>query len=205
MNDRNDRPPPDPPKGGPAKDDLADAYDALVNQYSGADPARKARPAPEKSAGARQGKDALVEAFDKVLEQEEQRRNAAALEGGSRRILAPLALTVLTAVSVYVWLAQPFNSAYPIPPVEVKDSHGLRQLMLAAAQVLEDYRQQNGRLPGSLEEAGIDVGPVSYQAKGSEYALQGTVGDSTYTLRWTVSNASEVELDAQGKPGGATP
>jgi hypothetical protein len=204
MPDPKDRPPPDSPEGG--KDDLADAYDAMVDQFSrsvkppGAKPGEKSTsksPAGGRTSG---GKDDLLAAYDKVIAQEEERR-LGSHEITRRRVLAPMALTILVAVSAYIWLGRPFDSSIPIAPPIARDSHALRQLMVATAQLVEDYRQQNGRLPTTLEDAGLDGGPVMYQSQGAEYALSGTVGDSTFVLKWASTNSGEVQLEAQGHPG----
>lgn len=204
MPDPKDRPPPDSPQGG--KDDLADAYDAMVNQFSqspkppAAKPGEKPATRSPASGRALGGKDDLLAAYDKVIAQEEERR-LGSHEIGRRRVLAPMALTILVAASAYIWLGRPFDSSIAITPPVARDSHALRQLMVATAQLVEDYRQQNGRLPNTLEDAGLDGGPVMYQSQGGEYALSGTVGDSTFVLKWASANSGEVQLEAQGHPG----
>jgi hypothetical protein len=193
-----------PPPGGKRKDDLANAYDALVSEYAGGEKAKGAKGGGDKERRANPGgKDDLVAAYDKVLADDERQRNEATRkEVGARRVIAPMALTVLVAFSVYVWLAKPFDSQIPIPPVTVGDTHGLRQLMVATTQMIEDYRQEKGRLPVTLAEAGIDAGPVEYLQQKTDYALKGMVGDSTITLKWSSASEGEVEMEAHGKTEG---
>lgn len=201
MIDPKDPYPSGPPPGDQEKDDLESAYDALVSEYSGVAKPKNPKSGAERPPSAKSGtKDDLVDAYQHVLADDERRRNAAVLtEVGARRVIAPMALTILVAVSAYLWLAKPFDSQIPIPPVIVGDTHSLRQLMVVATQMIEDYRQRNGHLPSTLDEAGIDAGPVLYLLAAPDYSLQGVVGDSTITLKWSVASAEEIEMEAHGK------
>jgi len=204
MIDPKDPSPRGPPPGGQEKDDLESAYEALVSEYRGEKP-KGASPGGEKPGAKAGKKDDLVDAYEHVLADDERRRNEAALkEVGARRVIAPMALTILVAISAYLWLARPFDNQIPIPPVTVADSHALRQLMVVYTQMIEDYRQEKGHLPVTLAEAGIDAGPVMYVLTAPDYSLQGLLGDSTITLKWSSASAEEVQIEAHGK-GEGTP
>jgi hypothetical protein len=136
------------------------------------------------SAGASPQKQALLEAFDSVLKKQAEDREAEQREAADRRrrqnrvrptIGALAGLAVLLCVYLYLdrpeWL---FPSSTPPESVAIKEA-SLRIGMANAAQHVERFRQQTGKLPKTLAEAGTRVDGIAYQAIDSaDWRLVGT-------------------------------
>ncbi|MFQ5535975.1 MAG: hypothetical protein ACE5GJ_00865 [Gemmatimonadota bacterium] len=73
---------------------------------------------------------------------------------------------VVVAWNVAVWRAPPA----PLPPA-VEEASTQVSLMVAS-QIVEAFRQEHGRLPATLEEAGLPPGTFSYRVEGDEYILE---------------------------------
>jgi hypothetical protein len=106
---------------------------------------------------------------------------------GDKPLLPQLLYLVLaTAVSVYVWFGSPSwlePDAVPPPPVSVEEA-SVRLAIFLQAQRIEAYREENGRLPAFLEEAGPRAPGVSYRRMDSRTYLirgQGERVGLTYT------------------------
>jgi hypothetical protein len=124
------------------------------------------------SAGASPQKQALLEAFDNVLKKQAEDREAEQREAAARRrrrnrvrpiIWALAALPLM--LGVYLYLDRP-EWLFPAPAhpesVAIKEA-SLRIGMANAAQHVERFRQQTGKLPRTLSEAGTRVEGIAYQ------------------------------------------
>jgi hypothetical protein len=87
-----------------------------------------------------------------------------------------IGLGISTALAVYVWFGSPAwlePDPIPLPPVEV-EAATLRLEMFIQAQAIEHYRENNGRAPAFLEEAGPVRPGVEYRRVDAQsYVLHG--------------------------------
>jgi hypothetical protein len=151
-------------------------------------PAQQNQPSPEKQA--------LIEAYEKVLLADAEKREkdqAARPAGPPRRRMHPvvvLSLLVLVGAAAYVGLARPswiFERGAPAEPASMQEA-SLRLAMAMQFQRIERFRQQSGRLPTTMEEAGAVAPGIRYQARHPDgFALTGTNGAVTLTLQSTQS------------------
>lgn len=151
-------------------------------------PAQQNQPSPEKQA--------LIDAFEKVLQADAEKREkdqVARPAGPRRRRLHPVALLsllILVAVAAYIGLARPawiFERGAPAEPVSMQEA-SLRLGMAMQFQRIERYRAQSGRLPTTMEEAGPVMPGIRYQARHPDgFTLTGTNGAVTLTLQSTES------------------
>ncbi|HEX2220223.1 MAG TPA: hypothetical protein VHG35_15575 [Gemmatimonadales bacterium] len=137
-------------------------------------------------------KQALLEAFDNVLKQQAEEREAELREAAARRrdrrhirpSLAAAAVLVLMLCS-YLYIERPewiFPSAAAPESIAIREA-SLRIGMANAAQHVERYRQRTGKLPSSLVEAGTGVQGMSYEPVGSgAWRLVGTHAGIELTL-----------------------
>jgi hypothetical protein len=123
-------------------------------------------------------KSEIVGALADVLEDQKTKaraRNEAA--GPQSRQTGPfkvVALLALALVSVYLWFGSPSwlstEKDNPVSPQLVEA--GARMEVYLTALRVEDYRTQEGRLPGSLAEAGAEDSKVEYERlDGQRYRL----------------------------------
>ena len=151
-------------------------------------PAQQNQPSPEKQA--------LIEAYEKVLVADAEKREK---EAATRPAVAPrrrmhpvaiLSLLVLVAVGAWVGLARPswiFERGAPAEPVSMQEA-SLRLAMAMQFQRIERFRSQSGRLPTTIDEAGPPMPGVRYQARHPDgFTLTGTNGVVTLTLQSTES------------------
>jgi hypothetical protein len=142
--------------------------------------------------GASPQKQALLEAFDSVLKQQAENREAELREEAARRrsrqrirpavwAAAVLALFLCT----YLYIERPewvFPASAPPESVAIQEA-SLRIGMANVAQHVERYRQRRGRLPSTLLEAGTKVEGITYQALDStEWRLIGSHAGIELTL-----------------------
>jgi hypothetical protein len=131
-------------------------------------------------------KKALLEAFDTVLKTkaDEHEAELAAAEArrrsrGLSRLLMLVCVTILVFVSAYLYVERP-DWIFPTPPppesLAVREA-SLRITIATAAQHIERYRQQSGRLPATLTEAGAYGEGITYQTTAASYRLEGESGD----------------------------
>ncbi len=156
-------------------------------------PAQQNQPSPEKQA--------LIDAFEKVLQADAEKREkdqAAQPAGPPRRRLHPVALLsllILVAVAAYVGVARPswlFERGAPSEPVSMQEA-SLRLAMAMQFQRIERFRAQSGRLPTTIEEAGPVLPGIRYQARHPDgFTLTGTNGTVALTLQSTESLAAFV-------------
>jgi hypothetical protein len=139
-------------------------------------------------------KKALLEAFDTVIRTQADEREAQRQADEARRIARARSRPVMWAcaaillfVGTYLWVEQP-DWAFPNKPLAesdaVKDA-GLRIGMANAAQHVERYHQLNGRLPGTLGEAGAHAEGLVYERVGTGWRLVGRNGVIRLTLSST--------------------
>lgn len=138
-------------------------------------------------------KKALLEAFDTVIKTQADEREAQRLEAEARRVARArsrpvmwVCAAVVLFVSAYLWVEQPAwvfpNRAAP-ESMAVKEA-SLRIAIANAAQHVERFRQRNGRLPATLEDAGAHGDGFAYErvSGGSAWRLIGQNGDVRLTL-----------------------
>ena len=137
---------------------------------------------PAPSATAPSQKKALLEAFDTVLKTAAEERELERLTAEARRrnrglsrLLILLCTTILVFVSVYLYVERP-EWAFPTP--SAPESTAVRQASLRisvanAVQHLERYRQQHGKLPATLEQAGANGAGISFQPTDTGYQITG--------------------------------
>lgn len=159
-------------------------------------------------AGQTAQKQALLEAFDTVLKQQAEAREAELREAEARRrarrrvrpTIAVAAVLSLVLCS-YLYIEQPewiFPSAAVPESVAIKEA-SLRIGMANVAQHVERHRQRTGALPRTLSEAGTRVDGMSYEPLGAAaWRLVGTNGaveltlTSKDSLRAFIGNSFEV-------------
>ena len=142
--------------------------------------------------GASPQKQALLEAFDSVLKQQAENREADLREEAARRrsrnrvrptvwTAAVLALFLCT----YLYIERPewlFPASAPPESVAIQEA-SLRIGMANVAQHVERYRQRRGKLPSTLLEAGTQVEGITYQPLDStRWRLIGSHGGVELTL-----------------------
>ena len=127
------------------------------------------------ASGPTAQKQALLEAFDTVLKQQAEAREAELREAEARRrarrrvrpSIAAAALLSL-ALCCYLYLERP-DWLFPAPPVPesvaIKEA-SLRIGMANVAQHVERHRQRTGALPRTLAETGTRVEGMTYEPLG---------------------------------------
>jgi hypothetical protein len=93
-------------------------------------------------------------------------------------VLIPL---VLLFLGVWGWnIAQWGAPPEALPPAEEENVQ--RVSLFVASRVIESYRSEHGRLPVSLEEAGLTHPAMEYRREGEIYTIQvrGDHGSRTY-------------------------
>ncbi len=140
----------------------------------------KVRPYHAKDSSGQEAADAVKA----VLEHAQQRDEAAKKKEKPKKQpkwMLPLGIN-LGVFAVYLLIAGP--QWVVIDPIEgppaAERVEGLRAAMFLQASRIESYRQQNGRLPESLDEIGAStVEGVDYVLQGSsQYQLIGSVGET---------------------------
>jgi hypothetical protein len=123
-------------------------------------------------AGASSQKQALLEAFDSVLKQQAEDREAQQREEEARqrnrnrvRPMIWAAAVLALFLCAYLYIERPewvFPASVPAESVAIQEA-SLRIGMANVAQHVERYRQRTGRLPGTLLEAGTQAEGITYQ------------------------------------------
>ena len=142
--------------------------------------------------GASPQKQALLEAFDSVLKQQaedrEAEQRAQAARRGSRNRVRPTiwaAAVLALFLCAYVYIERPewvFPASAPPETVAIQEA-SLRIGMANVAQHVERYRQRRGKLPSTLLEAGTQVEGITYQPLDStEWRLIGSHAGVELTL-----------------------
>jgi hypothetical protein len=152
-------------------------------------------------------KRALLEAFDTVLKTQAEQREAerAAVEArrrglGASRLLMVVCTTIMLFTGVYLYVERP-EWVFPRPAapesLAVREA-SLRITIANAAQHIERYRKQSGKLPTSLQQAGAHGNEIGYQATSTGYRLLSEAGglrlsyDSSEPLSRFVGNSFQV-------------
>jgi hypothetical protein len=144
------------------------------------------------ATGSAAQKQALLEAFDNVLKQQAENREAERREEAERRRrrnrarpIVWAALVLLIFLCTYLYIERPewvFPASAPPESVAIQEA-SLRIGMANVAQHLERYRQRRGRLPKTLQEAGTQVEGMIYQPLDStEWRLIGSHAGIELTL-----------------------
>jgi hypothetical protein len=141
--------------------------------------------------GASPQKQALLEAFDSVLKQQaddreaEQREEAARLRGRRVRPSVWAAAVLALFLCAYLYIERPewvFPASVVPESVAIQEA-SLRIGMANVAQHVERYRQRRGKLPRTLLEAGTQVEGIIYQPLDStEWRLIGSHAGVELTL-----------------------
>lgn len=109
---------------------------------------------------------------------------------------APVFLAVLALFAVVViwnvraWSPEPEPLPRPIQETALEIS------LLMATQMVEQYRQETGRLPTSLEEAGVPEDAFTYRLQGDSYELFASEGG--VTVRYDSVDGAEALLERLG-------
>jgi hypothetical protein len=132
--------------------------------------------------GASPQKQALLEAFDSVLKTQAEERLAAQREAEARRNTGRIrpSILVLAVFSIflftYLYIERPgwlFPGSGPTESVAIKE----------ASLHIERYRQQKGKVPGTLVEAGTQIQGMTYAPVDSTgWRLRGTHAGIELTL-----------------------
>jgi hypothetical protein len=142
--------------------------------------------------GASQQKQALLEAFDSVLKQQadlreaEQRADAARRRNRNRvRPIVWAAAVLALFLCAYIYIERPewvIPASVPPESLAIQEA-SLRIGMANVAQHVERFRQRQGKLPRTLLEAGTHVEGITYQPLDStEWRLIGSHGGVELTL-----------------------
>ena len=92
----------------------------------------------------------------------------------------PIALGIVF-LGVMVWNVFLLQSrAEPLSPVETRRSEGV--LVFVATQAVEGFEAEHGRLPASLEEAGIDTPGLVYSVDPDGFSVASATADSPVRL-----------------------
>ena len=142
-------------------------------------------------AGPAAQKQALLEAFDTVLKQQADAREAELREAEARRRArrrvrpAISALAILSlALCAYLYVERPewlFPTAAVPETLAIKEA-SLRIGMANVAQHVERHRQRTGVLPRTLADAGSRIEGMSYEPLGTAWRLVGSNGSIEITL-----------------------
>ena len=140
---------------------------------------------PNTPTTATTAKKALLDAFDTVLKTQAEEREAELRAAEARRRAPPwsrplvlICMAIVLFTGAYLWIERPewvFPAPFPPESVALEEA-GLRITIANAAQHVERFRQRNGRLPHSLEEAGAHPSGLRYTVTGSDYRLEGERG-----------------------------
>jgi hypothetical protein len=142
--------------------------------------------------GASPQKQALLEAFDSVLKQQAEHREAEQREEAARRRNRNRVRPTIWAAAVlalflcaYLYIERPewvFAASVPPESIAIQEA-SLRIGMANVAQHVERYRQRRGKLPSTLLEAGTQVEGITYQPLDStDWRLVGSHAGMELTL-----------------------
>lgn len=144
-------------------------------------------------AGASNPKEALLEAAQAALE---DARRKAALPGrrrgtGVRTFLLGAGI-VLFGLSVYILATRPAWFFTPPPPPEAPaiQEASIRLMLVREAARVRLFQLRNGRLPGTLAEAGSPMRQLAYDTSDGTFRLAAQLGARTIRLSPTDSLAA---------------
>ena len=141
---------------------------------------------PRKPTGS-EAADLVSEVLEDAARREEARnRKQEPVVGRSRQRVAAVSLPLAGAFSFYLWFGNPawITPTMPDPITAERAEQGLRVAMYFQAQKIEEFRNQSGRLPDSLDELGGTVPPeMTYtRVDATTYTLVGNSRGVTLTL-----------------------
>jgi hypothetical protein len=87
------------------------------------------------------------------------------------------------------------------PPDLAAQTTDLKKALWFQAQRIEAYREQNGRLPAQLADAGSSIPGVEYVREGDRFRLIGMVGDAPVVWDSSAPNA-DIQALVAGSLGG---
>lgn len=168
--------------------DLGAAYQAIVETYRPVSRPVEAGPTdvPQGPPAPVSGKEQLLEASDRLVEHEATKpRFLGPVTAKWRRFVLPMIAAAATVGMAYLWIAKPewlyprFEAVGP-PATEL----GAEQLLIAALIMVQQFEADNGRLPTTLNELGVDMSSVSMVVTGGGgYQLVTGVGGKAISLR----------------------
>jgi hypothetical protein len=118
---------------------------------------------------------ALAEVLRDQAERADVARVAEERREGRRRVRRGALIATWIAVA-YIWIGTPSWLRVEAPPVPTvaEEAHALRVNVFLQTQAIEAYRQERGRLPFVLQEAGPPFRGMEYRRRDSRsYDLQG--------------------------------
>ena len=153
--------------------------------------------------------DALRSAEAHAQEKEVAAGQPAEAPQGGGGALKVGALVVLLAVMVWVWTAPPALGGSPeaVPSDPARDEAGLRFVLSSVAIQVDNYAEENGRLPAALGELGELPPEIEYEpGADGVYTLRGELDGVVIEWRSTDSLEALLPEDLSWPPrtGGAT-
>lgn len=117
-----------------------------------------------------------------------QRDHEAALKAANKK-RGPWPKVIAGLAAAAAWIV-PVPRAIPENGPSVTTA-GMRMEMFLAAQRVRQYRRDHGRLPGSLEAAGVHEAWIGYTVTGdSTFALTGSADSNSITYASTMADSS---------------
>ena len=139
---------------------------------------------PRKPTGS-EAADLVSEVLEDAARREEARAKKPESVGRNRQRVAAVSLPLAGAFSFYLWFGNPawVTPTMPDPITVEKAEQGLRVAMFFEAQKIEQFRNQSGRLPDSMEEIGSAPAEMTYsRIDARTYKLVGNSRGVTLTL-----------------------
>ena len=144
-------------------------------------------------ARGQQAADAVAAVLKHAAEKDRAAHERAAPKKQPKWML-PLGVN-LGVLAVYLLIAPPdWVVMNPVqPPDLAAQTESTQSALWLQAQRIESYRQQNGRLPDQLADAGSPVAGVEYVRQGDQFQLIAMVGD--VPVVWD-SSGSHTDIEA---------
>jgi len=155
---------------GRAGQTLSAAYGDIVASYGGK-PVAGGAPAPS-SAPPPEGKQQLVEAFDKLVEHEASKpKEPLSFERAVpawRKYGVPALGVLAFAASAYLWIARP-KWLYPDfdPPMPPASAEMAQRALIAGSIIMQNYHATQGRYPANFKDAGVNLPWMSIAPAGN--------------------------------------
>lgn len=145
---------------------------------------------PPSSEGSGGGTDRRreVDELVRTIHTDASRKEPPPPSGSGSRRPSPVhyaVLLILVALTVWAWIARPAWLTGGDSGVEtVAEAEGLLRFRLfVQGQRIRAYEARTGRLPESLEEAGVEYEGIEYRRTGpDDWELVGTLGDARLVL-----------------------
>jgi len=108
-------------------------------------------------------------------------------------------VVTLAFLAVVAWNIVRLRTEPPLPTAE-EGARAVPAAMYVAAQTIETFRDEHGRLPATLEEAGLPPGEFQYSVDGDQYHLAMEGGGQTEEFQ--SQDGMEALLEALAFPDG---